>query len=239
MATNIIEHKVFSGLEWYPLKEWVVVGGAGGIGSYLITLLARAGVEKIIAYDYDKVELRNLGGQLYNKLHVGQYKLDALQQIINNYNTTSSTTFFKFKLENGIFFENSVFFSAFDNITARKYCFEKWVDYYNKIVEEEKDVSNFLFIDGRLSAETYQIFAVTPDKIEEYRKTLFEEGEIDELPCTAKQTAYVAQMISSRMFSLYVNFIANLKLETPLYSIPFMTDENLPAGLYFKNDNYV
>ncbi len=56
-------HKRFDESPWYkPLT--ISVGGAGGIGSYLVFLLARLG-HTIYIYDDDMIEKTNIGGEQY------------------------------------------------------------------------------------------------------------------------------------------------------------------------------
>lgn len=72
----------------FPLWQKAVVGiaGAGGLGSNVAMLLARAGVGKLIISDFDVVSLSNLGRQAFDLDQVGMYKVDALAQNIGRVN---------------------------------------------------------------------------------------------------------------------------------------------------------
>lgn len=60
------------------LRSRVIVFGLGGVGSYVVEALARAGVGALTLVDGDRVTLSNINRQLY-ALHstVGQYKTDT------------------------------------------------------------------------------------------------------------------------------------------------------------------
>ena len=60
------------------LRARIIVFGLGGVGSYVVEALARAGVGALTLVDGDKVTLSNINRQLY-ALHstVGQYKTDV------------------------------------------------------------------------------------------------------------------------------------------------------------------
>ncbi|MCB5262322.1 MAG: sulfur carrier protein ThiS adenylyltransferase ThiF [Candidatus Cloacimonetes bacterium] len=72
----------------FPLWQKAVVGiaGAGGLGSNLALLLARAGIGKLIISDFDTVSLSNLNRQAFNLDQVGMYKVEALAQNIRKVN---------------------------------------------------------------------------------------------------------------------------------------------------------
>ena len=57
----------------FPLWQEAIVGiaGAGGLGSNIAMLLARAGVGKLIVSDYDQVTVSNLNRQAFNLDQVG------------------------------------------------------------------------------------------------------------------------------------------------------------------------
>ena len=43
------------------------------------------------------------------------------------------------------------------------------------------------------------------------KKTLFEDSEVPDLPCTMKQTSHIAAMIATHITSLFLNYITNKK----------------------------
>ena len=61
-------------------KSKVAVFGLGGVGSYIVEALARAGVGHLIIIDYDKFDETNINRQI-GALHstVGKYKIDVMQ----------------------------------------------------------------------------------------------------------------------------------------------------------------
>ena len=93
-----------------------------------------------------------------------------------------------------------------------------------------------IFIDGRLEMEQLQIFCVTPDKMEEYEKTLFDDAIVEDLPCTMKQTSHSAAMIASLMTSFFTNHITNVREGMIVREVPFYHEFFIPMGL--TNNNY-
>ena len=65
----------------------VAVFGIGGVGSYTVEALARAGIGHIVLVDYDKYDITNINRQL-GATHstIGQYKVDVMQQRILDIN---------------------------------------------------------------------------------------------------------------------------------------------------------
>ena len=75
----------FKDAPWFPKQgETVMVGGAGGIGSWLCFLLARAGFN-IIVHDFDRIEEHNTGGQLFRQSDIGALKVDAVASIVQSF----------------------------------------------------------------------------------------------------------------------------------------------------------
>lgn len=65
----------------------VAVYGIGGVGSFVVEGLARAGVGHIIIIDYDKVDISNINRQI-EALHstIGKYKVDVMKERILDIN---------------------------------------------------------------------------------------------------------------------------------------------------------
>ena len=120
-----------------------------------------------------------------------------------------------------------IMISCFDNMEARKQMFAAWKEDVSTCREENKH--KYIFIDGRLNAEQYQVFVVTPDRIEDYEKYLFDDSEIpDDGACSYRQTSHFAAMIAARMTQCLTNFFAN-QVAPDTYELPFLIEEAGPS----------
>ena len=68
------------------LNAPVHIIGVGAMGSRVLELLVRLGVENIYIYDFDKVEEKNVTNQYYTHKYVGQQKVDAIKQMMDEIN---------------------------------------------------------------------------------------------------------------------------------------------------------
>jgi len=74
--------KSFSVINYDKLKGDIHVLGCGAIGSKVITELVRLNLgSKIIAYDFDLVEGKNINNQAYLNQHIGMKKTDAIKNL--------------------------------------------------------------------------------------------------------------------------------------------------------------
>ncbi len=64
----------------------VAVCGLGGLGSNIAIALARAGIEKLILIDFDKVDISNLHRQQYKVNQIGMSKTEALKNNLKEIN---------------------------------------------------------------------------------------------------------------------------------------------------------
>lgn len=202
----------FSGAIWYEQirKQTITLAGIGGIGSYCAFLLARMKPERLIIYDPDKVETVNMSGQLYSRTDVGSYKTTAIAEMIKDYADYYGTVTFneRFTLASEA---TDIMICGFDNMEARKIFYHRWAAHVTSKPVEDR--AKCLFIDGRLAAEEYQVFAIQGNDeraMKEYEdKWLFSDAEAEETICSYKQTTFMANMIASTMVNVFVNFIAN------------------------------
>lgn len=206
----------FQGAMWFDSIQnlRVTIAGLGGIGSWTALLLSRLNVQNIRLIDPDKVESVNMAGQLYKLNNIGDYKTYATISNIQEFSDYNRLDCTNHRIED-TFLGTNILICGFDNMEARKKAFEKWLDKVRILNPEEKVKS--LFIDGRLDAEDLQIFCITGDNdyfIEKYYKEyLYNDSEVDEAPCSFKQTSYLAAMIGSLITNLVVNFTSNTVVE--------------------------
>lgn len=241
---NIPEHQIrFSSASWYKYTHGIeaVIGGAGGISSWLALFLNRANIHTTI-YDFDKVERVNLAGQFFSQRIIGQNKATGLGILIKDFTCRDVSVF------NTPYDKTSqkhpYMFSGFDNMAARKIMFENWKDiveeFYSLPEDDEFRVSyrTPIFIDGRLTPDAFQIFCVTPDKIEEYEKTLFDDSEVEEPICSYKQTTHIAAMIGSFMTNFFLNHLNNALSGIDLYDVPFYTSYMSGINILDRKDEF-
>lgn len=225
----------FKDAPWFPQEETnVVVGGAGGIGSWLTLMLSRAGYFPIV-YDFDRLEEHNLAGQLYEQTDAKAMvpKVDALKGLCKNFADTDITVMNEKYTRDSM--SHHYVFSAFDNMQARKDMFGAWCDYVKEWEIECQDNPGMdqhvpIFIDGRLTAEQLTIFCVTPDEIKAYKEHLFDDSEIEDAPCTMKQTSHSAAMIASHMVGFFTNHFTNNMVGEKDRNIPFMWEYFIPIN---------
>lgn len=193
--------------------------------SWVSLFLARIGFKPYV-YDFDTIENSNIGGQFFKTNQTGMPKATALYNNIMEFSGESiCSKIEKYTFQKG--FVSRIMISAFDNMEARKTMFE---NFKSQAVDED-----YLFIDGRLSLETMQIFCVrnTQEDIEKYEKYLYAEEEVPEDVCSMKQSTHTAAMIASHMVGFLTNHVTNVYEGNKDRIVPFKWEYFVP--LDFKN----
>ena len=224
----------FSSAVWFEeiQKKTIIIAGLGGIGSYVAFLLARMHPRSMFLYDDDRVEMVNMAGQLYKVQDVGAYKVDAIASMMRDYASYASVVALRerFTRESE---PTDIMICGFDNMEARKTFFMKWTEHV--MDKSDEDRKHCLFLDGRLSAEEFQVLCIRGDddyNIERYREQfLFTDEDADETLCSYKQTTYMANMIGSLMVNLFTNFVAN-ELVDNLRDLPFFTSYSADSMMF-------
>lgn len=221
----------FSDAPWFDrLKSTpILLVGAGGIGSWVAFCLSRIGCDYTV-YDMDHVEAHNLGGQLYNMDHIGMNKATAIANLSKHFSGNENViqTFGRYEKDS---LSNEVVIAAFDNMAGRRLAFENWL----ALMEDDKaNEGNYLFVDGRLLAEQYQVYAVTckPSSIARYKETLFEDGVIPEVMCTLKSTTHCSMGIASDIIGVVTNFAANKTYGFEAREVPFCIEKSIDLFTY-------
>lgn len=227
----------FSSAEWFKTvqEQVVILAGVGGIGSNMAIILAKLNPKALYLFDGDTVETANLSGQFYSAEDVGKYKVDAIAESIVKYTNYSSVFACPRYYEQGEGIVGEVMICGFDSMRARRKYYNAWKHYVASQPEEKQ--KECLFIDGRLTADQFQILCMTGDDtfyMQEYeQKWLFHDLEAERTLCSFKQTGYLADMIGAYMVNLLVNFCANLSNPIRQMPLPFLTSYN--ANVMYLN----
>lgn len=225
----------FQGASWYDevLKLNVLLIGCGGIGSWTALLLARLNIAELTLFDNDTVELNNLSGQLFRTQGNAHYKVNEVYNTCREFSCTRT----RISAINSRFtshIPSPITICGLDNMESRLAIFNRWAERYS-------NSPTALFIDGRLSAEAFQIFAIqggNTNSISEYRKKwLFPDSEGDPTVCSYKQTSFMASMIASFITNILVNFADNLQNTKNLLerTVPFYTEYS-GDYMFLKNE---
>lgn len=190
----------------------------------------------LFIYDPDIVETANMSGQLYGRYDIGQYKVNALSNMINNYTEFGSIFAIPERFDDDKE-ASDIMICGFDNMAARSFFFNKWCNHVKSLPEDKR--KECLYIDGRLAAEEFQVLCIKGD--DEYnmnrysRDFLFRDSEADETVCSYKQTTFMANMIASVMVNLFVNFVANQCNPLIERDLPFYTTYSAET-MYYKTE---
>ena len=225
-SVNTAESTIrFSGASWFEAAKSISVtlAGVGGIGSWTSLLLSRISTSiRLNLYDDDKVEVVNLAGQMFSSNQVGLYKVYAAQEVIRYFSGSyCNGAAFRITPTSNIY--DKIVICGFDNMEARKLLYNKWKALAKSFSAAQQ--GEFLFIDGRMNAEEFQIFSIVGDddyNMKRYEEEfLFSDAEVAPAVCSYKQTTYCASMIASFIVNSLVNFLSNQNLENMPRQVPF------------------
>lgn len=225
----------FSGASWFDeiQKSRVIIAGIGGIGSNVAFQLARMAPANITLYDEDIVERVNMAGQLYSTNDIGQRKVDAIASMISAYTLAKQINAVPSKFTDSTE-AGDIMICGFDNMAARKTFYNSWKRHVQTLTPDSR--AKCLFLDGRLSIDTLQIFCIQGDdkvNMDRYEtEFLFSDFQAEHTICSMKQTTYLACMIGSLMVNLFTNFIANSLNPVIPYDLPFFTEYDSPNMLF-------
>lgn len=217
---------------WFNHPVSATIGGCGGIGSWLAFFLTRSGISTNV-YDFDTVEEHNLGGQLFFNNSIGLSKVDALYDVLTEFNGVNfNIGTYKSKIDQYNYIYTSYHYklnfiiSAFDNMKAR-------TDLFNKFVAQNSKFH--WFIDGRLLMEQMRIYCIHKDDtaaINDYMENhLFLDSDVEEAPCTMKQVSHGAAMIATHMMGFITNIISNeFVWKENVFKVPYIWDYIIPTN---------
>lgn len=222
-GTSAMITQRYSGAPWFEncLKLNVEIVGAGGISSWTALALSRLNLNRISIRDNDSVSLYNMAGQFYSPANVGGYKVHELANNIRLFSSSVNIDASTLRLSSDSYIQKNtdIVISGVDSMVSRRYV------YGAMLASDYKG----LYIDGRLSADTFQILCFRFDDDSARKRYvdnyMFDDSESDTTVCSYKQTTYMAMMIASVICNLVVNY-ANNKVNLVEYNIPFFTEYN-------------
>lgn len=176
------------------LSTPITVIGAGGIGSWVTFALAKMGFCNIKVYDNDKVDIVNVGNQLYGFSDIGEYKVHALARLCKNVGSNIRAKAELFTPETALK-ASGIVIMAVDSMSTRAMLNEH--------------LSNTVFmVDGRMGAEKILIYtAQNSSQRASYSKSLYTDENAEQVPCTAKATSYCALTIAGLIVGQVKSFL--------------------------------
>lgn len=230
----------FKDASWFNtiIDQEVLLCGVGGIGSWTALALVSAGCENLTMVDFDTVEEVNLAGQFFKKTQIGKSKVSAAyDNIIDFTNNVVVTSTVAITEDSAITFDHVI--TGFDKMLPREITFNKWCKHVDNNYTTLEDKRRCIFIDGRLTAEQIQIFTIKGDdevaKKEYLSKHILPDSEIEDAPCTFKQTRFLAMKIAGIITEIYTNHLTNISTsEYGKMSVPFFFETYTPLMLTRK-----
>ena len=183
----------FSSAPWANVSKDIVIGGAGGISSWIALSLARSG-HKLYIYDMDTYDETNIAGQFCKIADVGVNKSIALAENILNFTGAIVETHDKY-VANSLVAPYMI--TGFDNMESRKLMYDKW----------KSQPKRELFLDARMTGEFLEVYCIIKGREEYYESTLFTDDEANVLPCSFKATTHNAMGCAYILQGLLNNYI--------------------------------
>lgn len=160
--------------------------GTGSVGSFTCLSLVKMGAHMIEVWDDDMIDEVNISNQFYRTRDIGEYKVDALASIINDFEGIAITTHpVKCTGEEDL---SGIVIVALDSMLPRKRIWDN--------VKGNEKVE--LFIDPRMGGRVARIYAVDPRTgAEKYAKTLYTDDDSAPERCTERTIIYNVMGIAS------------------------------------------
>jgi hypothetical protein len=164
----------------------ITIIGTGSVGSFTALSLVKMGAHNIQVFDDDLIDEVNISNQFYRIKDIGEYKVDALQSLISDFEGISIMS--HASKCNGTQELNGIVIVALDSMLPRKRIWDS--------IKGKEDVE--LFIDPRMGGRVARIYAVNPrNGIEAYEKTLYTDDNSTPERCTERTIIYNVLGISS------------------------------------------
>lgn len=170
----------------------VTVVGCGGVGSFTAVALAKLGVRSLRLVDPDVVEEHNIPNQMFPVEAVGQPKVVAMRDVVDQLADDVDVETLVSRLEDvdQQVLDSDVVVSALDSMEARV---SLWERLRFRLRPE-------LLLDARLAGQYVVLYSARPSlpsDVEGYEQTLYSDEEALEVSCTARSIIDVGFVVAS------------------------------------------
>lgn len=197
----------------------IIIVGCGAIGSFTAISLAKMGLTNFILFDDDKVEPHNLPNQFFTTNDIGQYKVFATKIHMMKFNDEVEVKIYEKKFDPKKEYKNSsIVICCADSMKARKQVFN--------YCQKHKHIQ--MYMDSRMGGTQGQLYTVDMSnkvQIENYKKTLFEDGEAVQMRCTERSIIFTCLGLASLICNQLVKAFKEEELSNYIvldYSVPQM-----------------
>ncbi len=178
-------------LPMHTLNTPITVIGVGAIGSLVMLALSKMGFTALTVYDPDVVKPENYSCQLYGHNNLGRNKAADIERMLGAQGYLGVTGRNPIKVNSVAYATDplsGIVICAVDNMAARKVIWEKQ--------KGRREVD--FFIDARMGAEQALMYVMNPTNardVKAYEKTLYDDADAIQEPCTAAATMYTSLLI--------------------------------------------
>ena len=137
-------------------KSKVAVYGLGGVGSYAVEALARAGIGHLVLIDYDKYDITNINRQLgaYHST-IGRYKVEVMKERIKDINPEAVVEIYRpEEIESG---ETSIIDSSFSYVLDAIDTMKNKLDLIEKCNKENVSIITVTGSGNKLDATQFEV----------------------------------------------------------------------------------
>ena len=182
----------------------ITIIGCGAVGSFTLLALSKMGCRRLAVYDDDIVSEHNLPNQFFRERDVGQLKVKAMQEIVQQFHGLEIEAHDR-RWQNADSAKGIVI-SAVDGMDARQII---WRTVKNQFAVD-------LYIDSRMGAQVALLYScrpLDPDDIRDYEQTLHPASEALRERCTARSIMYTVLCLSGHICRLVKRRLMNETVE--------------------------
>lgn len=191
-------------------KTRINIIGAGSVGSFIALELSKMGMFQIEIWDKDTIEPHNLPNQFFKQSDRGRPKVEALKELIKEFNGEEIKTHNKFITEDTEFEPYGIVICSVDSMEARK-------TIWNKV---KNNIHINAFVDTRMGGEAMKILTIKPynrkhQKI--YEDSLFEDFKAEEGRCSVQTIIYNVLTIAGLVGCQVKKILKSEKFQEEIY----------------------